>query len=81
MKTDHLQKRVLQTSCGTHFFYGNVLRTVLGMGMGMNVTAHGSRNNTNNDDIKKRKTIVMMIRSNNSSNNSGTSNSSSSSNK
>ena len=31
--------RVLQTSCCTPFFYTNVLQTVLGMGMGMNVTA------------------------------------------
>ena len=34
-----LPKRVLQTSYCTHFFYADVLQTVLGMGMGMNVTA------------------------------------------
>ena len=31
-------KKVVQTSCCTHFFYEHVLQTVLGMGMGMNVT-------------------------------------------
>ena len=34
-----LPNRVLQASYCTHFFYGNVLQTIMGMGMGMNVTA------------------------------------------
>ena len=34
-----LPKRVLQTSDRSHFFYGDALQTVLGMGMGMDVTA------------------------------------------
>ena len=37
-----LPNKVLQTSDRTHFFYENVPQTVLGMGMGMNVTAHFS---------------------------------------
>ena len=36
-------KRVLQTSYCTHFLYGYVLQTVLGTGMGMNVTAQDAR--------------------------------------
>ena len=34
-----LPKIVLQTSDCVHFFYGDVLQTALGMGMGMNITA------------------------------------------
>ena len=35
-----LPKRVLQTSDCTHFFYEQILQTILGVDMGMNVTAH-----------------------------------------
>ena len=37
-----LSNKVLQAACDTNMFYRSVLRTVSGMGMGMNVTAHYS---------------------------------------
>ena len=37
-----LPEKFIQTSCCPHLFYKLVLRIVLGMGMGMNVTAQTS---------------------------------------
>ena len=39
-----LPKRVLQTSDCTHFFYGNAIQPVLGMGMGVNGAAQSRSN-------------------------------------
>ena len=44
----HLPKRVLQTSDCIHFFCGNVLQSVLGVGMGRNFTAHLRQNREQN---------------------------------
>ena len=53
-------KQTAQTKYCTHLFQENVLRTLLGMGMGMNVTARPTRREREGERGGRRTRVLML---------------------